>query len=642
MTIRVSFVGIGLVVLWVVVCRAGEATQAKIVTDPGAIADTLAEIRDIARRHEKRFENLSVKGQWNPNHEAFTLVLQEGKCRHDREVAMPDGSRVTSYWLDDGKVFYSWGGELVLEPSAGSRRKQVEAVAAHLWVYLMPPVHFGAEDLHLTNYTVSEYCDHLMRMIRNASFGRFGFAAELKEGRDQVTIELKQRKPGGVVPWQTSISLDPGKHYVMTRYWERFAADEGADVYSREQEISSEYREVSPGAFFLSKGTWRQKDKGSRLRANGREREGRQTIAIDSVQCGDFGRDEARFDVHKWPPIKLGIRVRDQRVQPALEYVYDKGSFDQSVLEQSLGKERLELARKERIASAIARAFDRPGSVAERLERAIQDAKALYQRVLILLADPESDACRQFYSLYLEDDEAEKAFANYLLLPIDVRKSRDAGTLLTTRFGVKGAGAIPLVWAVDENGKLLATADVKVLSKNERIDREQLIQLLKAHAPELPDAETLLADALARADREGRRVLVEQMGAYCAPCVRLSRLLESQGAILAQDYVLVKIDAYRFPHGNEVINRIRSNRGGGIPWMAILDAKGKVLITSDGPDGNIGCPQEPKDIDHFMKMLTTTARRITHDQLVQLRTNVEHSRAASTTKPASKPTAEAK
>ncbi len=80
------------------------------------------------------------------------------------------------------------------------------------------------------------------------------------------------------------------------------------------------------------------------------------------------------------------------------------------------------------------------------------------------------------------------------------------------------------------------------------------------------------------------------------------------------------------------MRRVRTSEGG-IPWMAILDSKGKVLATSDGPEGNIGYPNNPDRIDHFLKMLTATAHRLTSEQLAILRKDLE---AAEPTKTAEK------
>ena len=54
--------------------------------------------------------------------------------------------------------------------------------------------------------------------------------------------------------------------------------------------------------------------------------------------------------------------------------------------------------------------------------------------------------------------------------------------------------------------------------------------------------------------------------------------------------------------------------GWGIVRPAILDAEGKVLATSNGPDGqNYGFPTEPDEIKHFVGMLKSTGARLTGD-----------------------------
>lgn len=55
-----------------------------------------------------------------------------------------------------------------------------------------------------------------------------------------------------------------------------------------------------------------------------------------------------------------------------------------------------------------------------------------------------------------------------------------------------------------------------------------------------------------------------------------------------------------------------------MPWMTILDAQGRRLVTSDGEKGNIGYPYEPHEIAHFMTMLRATARRLSADQFTAI------------------------
>jgi hypothetical protein len=68
-------------------------------------------------------------------------------------------------------------------------------------------------------------------------------------------------------------------------------------------------------------------------------------------------------------------------------------------------------------------------------------------------------------------------------------------------------------------------------------------------------------------------------------------------------------------NGKDVLTTYRKTGSGGIPWFAILDAKGKTLATSDGPKGNIGYPGEVHEIEHFLAMLKQTSRRMQPGQL---------------------------
>lgn len=98
----------------------------------------------------------------------------------------------------------------------------------------------------------------------------------------------------------------------------------------------------------------------------------------------------------------------------------------------------------------------------------------------------------------------------------------------------------------------------------------------------------------------------------------LEKFLQGQDEIVDADYVVLTIDVAKMKHGEAVANRLRTTKGGGIPWMAILSADGQELATSDGPQGNCGYPLEPHEIEHFLNMLRTTAKRITEDDLAKI------------------------
>jgi hypothetical protein len=146
------------------------------------------------------------------------------------------------------------------------------------------------------------------------------------------------------------------------------------------------------------------------------------------------------------------------------------------------------------------------------------------------------------------------------------------------------------------------------------MDSNTLTAFLTEHLPPVPDAHTRLADALAQAKRENKRVLVEQGGPGCGWCHVLARYLDRHRSLIEKDYVWIMIDP-RFAHGEAVIKRLRPKAEGGVPWLAILDSDGRPLITSDGPTRNLGYPGDVKDRPHFEKMLRTTAQRLSDAEI---------------------------
>ena len=94
-------------------------------------------------------------------------------------------------------------------------------------------------------------------------------------------------------------------------------------------------------------------------------------------------------------------------------------------------------------------------------------------------------------------------------------------------------------------------------------------------------------------------------------------------ATLGRDYIDVKIDTDRHRNGAAVAARLRGDREGGIPWTVITDEHGKELVTSDGPQGNCGCPVTEPECEWFMTMIRKTARTLTADQLATVAAELE-------------------
>ncbi len=216
---------------------------------------------------------------------------------------------------------------------------------------------------------------------------------------------------------------------------------------------------------------------------------------------------------------------------------------------------------------------------------------------------------------------------NYLTMAIPTGGAKRAeAAVLAKELGVELPGdGSPLVVAEGTDGKVLGVLTAaELVTKDKEINRETLAAFLKRHAPPALDARKLLDDSLAQAKRENKRVLIQQTAVWCGPCDRLATFLDDNRQLWEKDYHL-GADGYPLVRRGRD-RQIAPRRGArGLPWLAIVNADGKVLATSNKPDDgrNIGFPSEPDAIDHFLHMLKTTAQRMTADDFAKLKNALE-------------------
>ena len=148
-----------------------------------------------------------------------------------------------------------------------------------------------------------------------------------------------------------------------------------------------------------------------------------------------------------------------------------------------------------------------------------------------------------------------------------------------------------------------------------------------AAEPTGPNAESVLKTALSTAKLQNKQVLVYLGAPSCGACRKLEKFLNNNQSLFNDDYIVTKIDLADMKMATVVENRLRQGRqwgmNAGIPWMAILDADGKELISSDGPKGNIGYPLMPEEIDYFTTMLEKTHKRMSSERITAIRRLLE-------------------
>lgn len=143
-------------------------------------------------------------------------------------------------------------------------------------------------------------------------------------------------------------------------------------------------------------------------------------------------------------------------------------------------------------------------------------------------------------------------------------------------------------------------------------------------AGELPSADGVLARAEVRASVEHKNILLVFGASWCEWCHKFDQFARSPEIrpIFEKNFVKAELSVDEEAGGKPNLNspgatRLLSSLGGdpngGIPFIAFLDARGRVIVPSNRPvpgkkeTENIGYPAAPEEIDWFMSMLKQAA-----------------------------------
>ncbi len=201
---------------------------------------------------------------------------------------------------------------------------------------------------------------------------------------------------------------------------------------------------------------------------------------------------------------------------------------------------------------------------------------------------------------------------HYFVLDIAAdRLKAEAKALADYAWPLPAAGEVVLV-VLDGDQKTVAAR--RIQADNPSAAMKSAAEFLKQHKPHAADAVALVAAARAEAQASSRRVWFVHGGPRCGPCFRLARWMDDHHAMLEKDYVIVKAMGGLDKHVAEALEELPSQQHG-IPWHAITEPDGTVLVTSEGPLGNIGMPSSVEGIRHLRQMLERTATKLTSEDV---------------------------
>jgi thioredoxin-related protein len=222
----------------------------------------------------------------------------------------------------------------------------------------------------------------------------------------------------------------------------------------------------------------------------------------------------------------------------------------------------------------------------ELIAAALKKARRDHKHVLIEWGGNWCGWCYKLHDVFHNDAEVHPiVHEEFVLVLIDSGKNED----LMLEYGGKDRQySYPHLTVLDEEGTVLTNHETGSLEEGPKHDPKLVSQFLSKWVPEKTDAEQLLTDSLMKAAAEDKHVLIRVGTPYCGWCNVLAQFVQDHQSLIATDYVDIKIDTTRMTNGEQVAARLSPKKSGGVPWMVILDAMGKELASSHGPDGNIG------------------------------------------------------
>lgn len=268
-----------------------------------------------------------------------------------------------------------------------------------------------------------------------------------------------------------------------------------------------------------------------------------------------------------------------------------------------------------------AKVYDEAADAKAQIEAAIRKAQRDHSRVLVMYGGNWCHWCIKLHDLFKSDTDIAKTLKyEYQLVIVDIGKFDKNMDIAGKYEADLKKNGVPFLTVLDGDGKVVTNQDTGSLEEGEKHDPKKVAAFLDKNKAPAVDAEAELKAALSKAASDGKRVFLHFGAPWCVWCHRLEDFLARPEIekLLAKDFVDVKIDMDRMTNAKQVAQRFRKDVEGRIPWFAFLDQEGKPLATSDGPKVNIGYPAAPEEIAHFVKMLQTSKKNLTDDDITAI------------------------
>lgn len=259
--------------------------------------------------------------------------------------------------------------------------------------------------------------------------------------------------------------------------------------------------------------------------------------------------------------------------------------------------------------------YDEAADAGKQIEAALARASKENQRVLIQWGGNWCPWCIKLHNTFKSDKAiARELMYEYVVVNVDIGRF-NKNLELVEKYKADIKSGVPYLTLLDAKGNVVVNQETGALESKEpgkaEHDTKAVLEFLKKYQAEPLAASSVLENALSTARTENKRVFLHFGAPWCGWCHKLEAWMAKPevAALLAKDFVDLKIDTDRMTGGQELLTKFNP-KPGGIPWIIILNADGSRVIDSNGPNGNTGFPAADDEIAHFAKMLSTSAKKL--------------------------------
>ncbi len=205
----------------------------------------------------------------------------------------------------------------------------------------------------------------------------------------------------------------------------------------------------------------------------------------------------------------------------------------------------------------------------------------------------------------------------FVLIDVDDINGKRHNDEIDARYGRPTKNGLPAWVILDADGKQLVTINTEPLEQGDGYDTSKVAAALNKWKAKPVSAKEVLSHGLNRAKSQQKDVFLHFSAPWCSYCKHMDAFLlrDDVAAVFGKAFVPVKVDVERMTGGVKMGESLGRREEDGVPFFAILDSNGKKLADSRGEKGNVGFPVEPFEIEHFMKVVSATAKSLSKKEL---------------------------